>query len=73
MSSGYGYLDQLIDEKFSNPIKNWWYRYLIFLHATHQFSFKFLPKELQAVINQWEEEMEGGVCYGCNEERSHNG
>jgi hypothetical protein len=72
MSSTYGYLDQLIDENFKNPIKNWWYRYLLFLHKDRQFPFKRLPKELQAVHNQWEMEMEGG-CYGCSEIGSHNG
>jgi len=72
MSDGYGYLDQLIDENFDNPIKNWWYRYLLFLHKDRQFPFKFLPSELQSVYKQWEDEMEG-VCHGCSESSSHNG
>lgn len=60
MSTVYGYLDILIDEHCTNPIENWWFRYLFHLHKEKKFPKKLLPRKLKWLIEVWEYEMRGG-------------
>jgi len=58
MSTTYGYLDQLIDEKYPNTIENWWVKYLLWLHKEGRMPHAFLPKKLKLILWKWEDEME---------------
>ena len=73
MSTVYGYLDHLIDEKTSNAVEAIWVRFMLIQHSRGRVAFRFLPKKAREIYSQWEDEMKGGDCYGCRETSSING
>lgn len=48
-------LSLIVDEFAPNPIKNWWYKYLITKHLDGYIIYKLLPKDVQEILTEWEE------------------